>query len=121
MSDNNNQTYDFICFTDLAYEFSAADQKKIENKIKRRLKYHKLGAYDQERVAYIRRLKDDLSSEISHPAKSKYYQKSNSEFSALDDFDRLRMTAEFNLKYPVINKNELMAMIDFAIYLLYLR
>ena len=57
MTDDKTQTYDFICFTDLAYEFDVCEKKEIEKKIKRRLKYHDLGDYNQGRVDYIRQLK----------------------------------------------------------------
>jgi hypothetical protein len=43
MTDDKKQTYDFICFTDLAYEFDLSEKKEIEKKIKRRLKYYNLG------------------------------------------------------------------------------
>ena len=72
MTDNKEQTYDFICFTDLAYEFDFSEKKEIEKKIKRRLKYYNLGDYKQDRVEYIRQLKNDLYSEISKTTKSKY-------------------------------------------------
>ncbi|MBN1639482.1 MAG: hypothetical protein JW866_10970 [Ignavibacteriales bacterium] len=50
MSQENEHTYDLVCFTDLAYEFDFSDKKEAEKKIKRRLKYYKLGVYSQERV-----------------------------------------------------------------------
>ncbi len=30
--ETNNQSYEFICFTDLAYEFSDSEKKDTENK-----------------------------------------------------------------------------------------
>ena len=56
MTQTSEQSYDFICFTDLAYEFDFSDTKKAEKKIKRILKYYNLWEYDQERVDYIREL-----------------------------------------------------------------
>ncbi len=38
--DPENPSYDFICFSDLAYEFNDSDQIETESKIKRRLKYY---------------------------------------------------------------------------------
>ena len=121
MKDDKSQTYDFICFTDLAYEFDLTKKKEIEKKIKGRLKYHKLGDYKQERVDYIRQLKDDLCSEISDPRKSKYYHNSKSMYAVLEDFNVVQMTADYNKKYNKVNKTELIGMINFAIYLYYLR
>ena len=50
MAETNKQTYDFVCFSDLAYEFDFSDLKEAEKKIKRKLKYYRLGKYDQARV-----------------------------------------------------------------------
>ena len=121
MPQNNNQTYDYVCFTDLVYEFDISKKNDIEKKIKRRLKYYKLGAHKQERVDLIRQFKNDLCSEISLLSKSKYFHKVESAFSELADFDTKQMTADFHKKFDSIDKNEMAAMIDFAIYLFYLR
>jgi hypothetical protein len=70
----NKQTYYLICFADLAYEFDATQKKKVEAKIRRRLNYYALGEYDQEKVDYIRELKDELRNEITSAATSKFYK-----------------------------------------------
>lgn len=121
MTDDKEQTYDFICFTDLAYEFDFSDKKEIEKKIKRRLKYHKLGNYNQERVDYIRQLKNDLHSEISRTTKSKYFHKSKSNYADLADFNIDQMTDDYYKKYDKVDKGELMGMINFSIYLYHMR
>jgi len=121
MKDNQKQTYDLICFTDLAYELDLSDKPEIEKKIRRRLKYHKLGDFKQERVDYIRRLNNDLYSEISNPMKSKYFHKRNSNFADLADFDFDRMTEDYHNKYDEVDKEDLKGMINFAIYLYYMR
>ncbi|GAB2463039.1 hypothetical protein GCM10011375_15000 [Hymenobacter qilianensis] len=121
MTDNTGMTYDFICFTDLAYEFEFCGKKEAETKIKRRLKYYKAGEYSQERVDYIRQLKIDLYSEISQTSKSKYFRKSKSEYSAFEDFNLEQMRTDYNKKYDKLNKNELGRMIIFAIYLYHMR
>jgi hypothetical protein len=121
MTQVKKQTYDSICFTDLAYEFDFSDKKEAENKIKRRLKYYKLGDYNQERVDYIRQLKNALHSEISKTTKSKYFQKSKSNYADLADFDTVRMTADYIKMYDKVDNNELMGMINFAIYLYHMR
>lgn len=121
MTNNKERTYDFVCFTDLAYEFDISGKKEIEKKIKRRLKYHKLGDYHQDRVDYIRQLKNDLYSEISQAAKSKYFRKSDSIYADLADFAIDQMTADYFEKYNKVNKDELKGMINFAVYLYHLR
>ncbi|NVK29051.1 MAG: hypothetical protein HWE14_13440 [Flavobacteriia bacterium] len=121
MTDDQKQTYNSICFTDLAYEFDFSDKKEIEKKIKRRLKYHKLGDYRQDRVDYIRELKNDLQNEISKTTKSKYFQKSKSNYADLADFDIERMTDDYHRNYDQVTKAELKGMIGFAIYLYHMR
>lgn len=121
MTDDKEQTYDFICFSDLAYEFDFSDKKEIERKIKKRLKYYKLGEYNQDRVDYIRQLKNDLYSEISKTTKSKYFHKSKSNYADLADYNTDRMIMDYNIKYIKIDKNELIGMINFAIYLYHMR
>ncbi|MBX7152348.1 hypothetical protein K1X84_11950 [bacterium] len=118
---NNNQTYDYVCFTDLVYEFDSSKKNQIEKKIKRRLKYYHLGEYDQNRVEYIRQFKNDLYSEISLASKSKYFHKSPSEFSESSDFNIEQMALDLSKKYGNIHPGELKEMIHFAIYLFYLR
>jgi hypothetical protein len=121
MANEKGQTYDFICFTDLAYEFDFSEKNKIEKKIKRRLKYYGLDDYNQERVDYLRQLRNDLYSEISGTTKSRYFHKSKSNFADFADFDFERMVADFNQKYEKVEKNELIGMLNFAIVLFYLR
>ena len=96
-------------------------KKEVEKKIKRRLKYHKLGEYKQERVDFIRQLKNDLYSEISQTTKSKYFHKSKSNYTNIADFNIERMTADYFKKYNTVDRNELTGMINFAIYLYHLR
>lgn len=117
MTEDKVQTYDFICFTDLAYEFDFAGKNEIEEKIKRRLKYYKPGDYNQDRVDYLRQLKDDLFLEISSATKSKYFNKSKSNYADLSDFDFNRMTSDYMSKYDKIDENE-MKVVHFKLSLL---
>ena len=120
MATLENQTYDFICFTDLAYEFNPSQKKEIEKKIRRRLKYHKLGPYNQVRVDAIRQLKNELLREISSYATSVYHTSSASGYADLKDFNLEQMTSDYGKRHDV-SKDELRAMINFAVYLFYLR
>jgi len=94
MEQATQQTYNLICFTDLAYEFDFSDKKEAEKKIKRRLKYYKLGDYNQERIEYIRTLKNDLYAEIALGTKSNYFQKSKSNYADLEDykFEKMKLS-----------------------------
>lgn len=116
-----NPTYDFICFSDLAYEFSPNDSAQIEKKIKRRLKYYKLGPYLQERVDYIRGLKNDLHDEISKYDKSTYFRKATKKFADPADFDYELLLSNYLKKYPLVDERDMSVIINFAIYIYYLR
>ena len=119
--ETKKQSYEFICFADLAYEFDESEKKEIESKIKKRLKYYNLGDYNQEIVDYLRNLKNDLLDEISNACVSKFYQKSKSNYADLNDFDFEKMRDYYTKKYPKIESSDLGGMVNFAIYLYYLR
>ena len=121
MAETSEQTYDYVCFSDLAYEFDFSDLKEAEKKIKRKLKYYGLGKYDQERVEYVRNLKNDLFKEIRLYEKSEYYIPSKSEFAEFTDFDHKKMKVDFLTKFEKINDSDMSRIINFAIYLYYMR
>jgi len=60
MAEKSEHTYDYVCFGDLVYEFDFSDLKEAEKKIKRKLKDYGLGKYDQNRVEYVRSLKNEF-------------------------------------------------------------
>ncbi len=121
MAETSEQTYDYVCFSDLAYEFDFCDLKEAEKKIKRKLKYYGLGKYNQDRVEYVRSLKNDLFREIRLYDKSKYYIPSKSEFAEFTDFDYEKMTSDFQKKYDKISNSDMSRILNFAIYLYYMR
>jgi hypothetical protein len=121
MAEKEKPSYDYICFSELVYEFDPASKKKIEDKIKRRLKYYGAGVYDQERVDYIRILRHDLYAEISSYDKSRFFKKTDSPYTVLADFDLAAMTDEYAGKYPAIDRDGIASMIHFAVYLFYTR
>jgi len=121
MEQDNKHTYDLVCFTDLAYEFDFSDKKEAEKKIKRRLKYYKLGDYSQERVEYIRDLKNELYKEISLQTKSRYFSKSKSNFADIADFNFEKMTVDYLNRYDKISKSDMKGILNFAIYLYHMR
>jgi superfamily II DNA or RNA helicase len=121
MNNKNNMSYDYLCFSTLAYEFDFSDKKTSEEKIKRKLRHHKLAKYDQKRVEYIRNLKNELLEEISTQTKSKYFQKSKSNFAELTDFDINKMQSDYLEKYKEINEEDMFNILNFTIYLYHMR
>ena len=116
----NKHTYDTICFMELAYEFDVSEKKEIEAKIIRKLKYYNLGKFDLEKVEYLRTIKNDLFSEISKSTKSKYFKNSKG-FANMTDFNLEKLLKEYSLKYEKIEKEDLSTMINYSIYLYYMR
>jgi hypothetical protein len=121
MAEKSEHTYDYVCFGDLAYEFDFSDLKEAEKKIKQKLKYYGLGKYDQDRVEYVRSLKNELFKEIRLYNNSKYYIQSNSQFAEFTDFDYEKMKGDFLKKYEKIGYSDMSRIINFAIYLYYMR
>lgn len=121
MAETSEQSYDYVCFSDLAYEFDFCDLKEAEKKIKRKLRYYGLGKYEQERVDYVRKLKNNLFKEIRLYDKSEYYIPSKSEFAEFTDFDYEKLKGDFLKKYDKINDSDMSRILNFAIYLYYMR
>lgn len=121
MKIDSKQSYDYICFSDLAYEFDFSDLKEAEKKIKRRLKYYNLGSYSQERVDYIRELKNDFYKEFSNQTRSKYFHKSKSNFADIADFDLEKMKVDYCNKYDKIASSDMYGILNLAVYLYHLR
>lgn len=121
MPQKPDPTYDYICFSELAYEPLDSNPENIEGKIKRRLTYYKLPAYDHERLAYIRSLKNKVYDEISRLSDSSYYQRGASIYAELSDFDVERMASDLLKIYTTIDREEMIRMLNFALYLYYLR
>lgn len=121
MAEINEQSYDYICFNDLAYEFDFSNPKEAERKIKQKLKYYKLGKYSQEKVDYIRVLRNDLFKEIRQETKSKYFKSSKSSYAEFTDFDVKRMLSDYLNQYDRINDSDMSAILNLAIYLYHMR
>ena len=115
------QTYDWVCFQVLAYEFDTDDPKDFDKKLRRKLKSSGLGIYDAERIAVIRNLKNDLQSEIGKFARSHYYLKATGPYASLTDFDIDRMVDDYSRKYPSVAKDDMRGIMNFALYCYYLR
>lgn len=105
----------------LAYEFDFDDHAEAERKIRRRLRYHGLGPYEQERVDLLRHFKDEIRSEIHRGAKSHYFVGGHGKYAALEDFDVEGMTRDLAASYPAVPTDEVRAFVTFAVYLYHLR
>jgi hypothetical protein len=66
-------------------------------------------------------LKNDFYAEISSGAKSKYFQKSKSNYADLEDYKFEKMKMDYLKKYEVISENDMNGILNFAIYLYHMR
>lgn len=117
----SDATYDHSCFMVLAYEYGDNKIKESEKKIRAKLKYNKLGAYDEARVNKLRELTEELSAEIRLQNRSAYFSKSNNEFSNMEDFDFKKWAEDLSIKYPTIDKKELDSIVGMAVHLFHCR
>jgi hypothetical protein len=108
--------YDDEALAVLAYEFRNIDPpEEAERKIKRRLRDKKLGAYDAERFAVIRRFKDELQDEISRADRSDYYTGRHGNFANPADFDHARLIRDFARRYPSVARDSIARFVPFAV------
>lgn len=112
-------TADSVVLSVLIYEFS--DRADSERKIRRRLRYHKLGPYDQQRVDLLRRLREETLDEIMRLSASRYYTGSHGEYAAVEDFDFERMAGDLARAYPDVPEPEIRAFVPYAIVTYYVR
>lgn len=97
------------------------DHKDAERRIKRRLRYHNLGPYQQERVELLRHLNDETYSEIRRYDQSRYFAGRHGKHSDVKDFDIDRWVADLSASYPDVPRAALEGFIPWAIYWHYLR
>jgi hypothetical protein len=105
----------------LVYEFEYSDRGEAETKIKKRLRYYKLGPYNQEEVDLLRRLKDSLQAEIRGYQQSKFYVGVHGKYAAIEDFDVARMISEYRAMFPEVRPAEFEWFVRFAIFTYYAR
>lgn len=116
-----NYTYYDVCFSVLVYDFIDKDKKETKRKLKRKLKYYGLGDYDEEKIEYIRKLKDEIHSEIKLENKSKYYIKTIGNVAELKDFNIEEMKSSLLKKYNLVRESDMISFLEFSVYLFYLR
>ena len=114
-------TYEGVALGVLAYEFPFSDKAEAEAKIKGRLTRKKLGAYDPERINWLRQLKDELQEEISKGEKSSYFTHHHDYYCDMRDFDVPRLTKEMIERYRQIPAEEIESFVAFCVFNYYLR
>jgi hypothetical protein len=116
----DDRSPDLITFQILAYEFEGDEPADAEKKIRRKFRSAKVGPYHQGRVDYLRKLKNDLRSEITLFGRSRYFRGASGAVAGISDFDVERMTDEYAKKYPEVGRDEMGGIIGFALYVYYL-
>ena len=117
----SDATYDYSCFMILAYEYGENKIKDSEKKIKAKLKYNKLGYYDEARVNKLRELTEELSKEIHLNNRSVYYTGQHGEYSEMEDFNYKKMAEDLSKKYFTIESKDLDSIVAMAVHLFHCR
>ena len=116
MKGKTDLSYEFLIFRELIYEYDASQREAVEAKIKRKLKYHGLAPYNQEKIDYIRNLKIELSNEIKLQGNSKYFEKTLSKYAEIEDFDINRMVRDYGESYPKLSEENINQMIGWGVH-----
>ncbi|HEX7506956.1 MAG TPA: hypothetical protein VF550_09300 [Polyangia bacterium] len=119
--ESKKETYEWVCYTILAYEIAGESAALAERKIKRKLRVAELGPYDQERVDSLRRLRDVLKREIRLYSKSKYYRGPTGTTANLEDYDFDKLVEDTCRDFPAISEVDMRGIVNFSLYLYYLR
>ena len=125
-SDKPNVSYDTEVLSILIYEFSKVARQETDEKIAKRLQRKKLGSFDRARIEVLRKLKDELQSEILKGSRSVYYdgptsrKEQMSRYVELHDFDIPQMTIDAVRRYPKIPKPTIRWFVPFSVFVNYL-
>lgn len=114
-------THDDVVLWVLGYEFPTCDRQESERKIRQRLRYRKLGAYNQQRVDRLRLFKDAIQQEVHRGEKSRYYTGSHGKFTDMQDFDRESMRRDYGKQFPKIPRRAIRWFVEFAVFTYHVR
>jgi hypothetical protein len=114
-------TYEYACFGVFMNAFADEDVNVIKRRIKSRLRYYKLGKFDQDRVNTVKKVHDELLEEFSRATASQYYIKTTGKYADPGDFDLDRMVRDYRRKYSAISKGDLIGMMNYSIFYYYLK
>lgn len=122
MKNKRPATYESEALGVLAYEFAFTARPESDAKIRRRLQRKRLGAFDPERIARLRQLKDELQAEIGKQADSSYFvgpptlEQRQQTYVEVTDFDIPRLTADLIRHYPTVPPAEIATFVPFAVF-----
>jgi hypothetical protein len=118
--DPTKDSTEWLMFQALAYEFPSDDPRSFDTKVRRKLR--RAGRpFSQEMFDQVRSLKNDLQAEISKSSGSSFYVGGHTGLASLENFDFAALVGHYGALYPTIPEDGLRAMINFSIYLYYLR
>ncbi|HEY3493759.1 MAG TPA: hypothetical protein VGK73_03690 [Polyangiaceae bacterium] len=113
--------YDSEVLSVLRDEFPIDDRAASDDKIRRRLRDKSLGAFDVQRVATLRRLKDQLQTELSSGPKSGHFTGTHGLYANPEDFDHAELIRDYWEAYPTVSPEAIAGFVPLAVYLYYLR
>lgn len=90
-------------------------------KVKRRLRYHKLGPFDADRIERLRELKAAVNRYVGWQCDEKYMVDPGLRRGALDDYEIQRLADDLRRDFPDIEQPDIEHFIGFSIFNNYLR
>lgn len=121
MAEKSAPTYDGEALAVLVWEFNSEDRSEADRKIRRRLRRKKLGVFDPARIEILRALKNQLQAELGRFEKSVYWLGSHGRYADYSDFDLERLLHDLEKNYPQVARDEIQGLINFGVYLYYLK
>jgi cytochrome P450 len=121
MASSLRESTEMVIFQAIAVELPGADHRETGRKLKRKFKRRNLGSYDQDQVDMVRALHDELQAEMTKSHLSVYYRGVPGTVASFDNFDTDRIVRDYGDRYRMITFDALYQLVNFAIYLYYLR
>lgn len=116
-----SKAQDMLVLDALIYEFPFSKKEATEKLIRGRLKRKKLGPFDLQRVALLRRLKDELQQQVNVYGKSKYYRRRAGKYAEYQDYDIPRLTVDTQRLFPEVSKEVIEWFVPFCVLTYYMR
>ena len=113
--------YDREVLKVLTYEFDEADRADCERKLKRRLREKALGPFDPNRIALLRRFKDELRHELDYRRTSTFFLGGKGRVSRPEHWDQEGLDRHFEARFPEVSPEVIQWLVPWGIYIYWLR
>ena len=105
----------------LMYEFDENDRADCERKLKRRLREKALGRFDPNRIALLRRFKDEVRYELDDRRTSTFFRGDKGRVSRSEHWDQEGLYRHFEARFPEVSPEIVHGFVQWGIYIYWLR